>query len=103
MLKVLLREHRLDQICMLLQFLALAPHPDTQAWYRRRVQRLARGMKKKRGGDRALKDGHVEVADRILRELKCAKETGKDRWGWKGGVQVSVGDSTFDLHKVKKD
>ena len=50
---VLLREHRLDQICFLLQFVSITPHPDAKAWYRRRVQRLARGMKKKKNGDRA--------------------------------------------------
>ena len=50
-----------------------------------------------------VKDGHVEVANKLLQDLKRAKDTGKDRWGWKGGVQVAVGDAVFDLHKLKKD
>jgi hypothetical protein len=101
--EMLLEEHRLDQICLVLQFLDIAPHPEAQAHYRRAFQRLAAGMKKKRNADRALKDGHKDVADRILRDCRRAKETGRDRWGWKGGARLSVGDGEFELHKVKKD
>lgn len=100
---MLLDEHRLDQICLLLQFLDIEPFPETQAYYRRRVQSLAKGMKKKRNEERALRDWHVERADKVIRDLRIAKDTGRDRWGWKAGLKISVGDGVYDLFKMKKD
>ncbi len=101
--EMLLKEHRLDQICFLLQFLDVIPNPETQKWYASRVKNLANEMKKKKGQDRALKDWHVAVADRLLTNLKTAKESGRDRWGWRAGVKVVVGDDGYELHKMKED
>jgi len=100
--EMLLREHRLDQICLLLEFLDVMPYPESQSHYPARVRSLAKGMRKKRGEERALSDWHVERADRLIQDLRKAKDTGKDRWGWKAGVRVSVGDA-YELHKMKKD
>ena len=63
---------------------------------------LAKNLKNKKGGDRALQDWYVAVAERVMRNLKQARDTGRDRYGWKGGVRVAIGDE-YELHKAKKD
>ena len=100
---MLVNEHRLDQVCFLLEFLEIEAYSSAKPYYRRRVAGLAKEMKKKKTADRVLQDWHLAMADRILGQLKQAKETARERWGWKSGVRVSVGDEAFELHKIKKD
>ncbi|KAH8886936.1 hypothetical protein GQ53DRAFT_827516 [Thozetella sp. PMI_491] len=102
--EMLLGDHRLDQLCLLLQALDKYPSRQAQPYVGSRIRRLARGMKRKRA-DCPTKPWHTIAADRLVDELKSARHAARETWGRKAGVRIAVGEghSEIELGKSKKD